>query len=335
MKSLDRDDIFLEQVKLLEISLSKRSSIYSISSNTSSSRDLEMFDKVTQTDNSILNESIQGSNTSSIPQLPPIPVPPSLPSSGATTPGPPPPPPPPGPVGPPSGPPGPPPPPGPPGCPPGPPGSPPGPPGPPGCPPGPPGCPPGPPGAPPGSPGAMMSKPTRSLSRFSPSKQPKTKLKKIHWNKNQTLLNENSIWSKLDDKKGSEDRDKLYELINSISINEVLEKIVIEESKDSKLGIVTTAEEIKCFSIVKTIIAMSSKIKNTDLDRVGYKDYKGFFNIVIDNTPRKPICYFKLNQNKKLIGIGEEEFDIGNVSVKSITKFKRLLTDSALSSLSE
>ena len=130
-------------------------------------------------------------------------------------------------------------------------------------------------------------------------------------------------------------RDKLYELINSISINEVLEKIIIEESKDSKLGIVTTSEEIKCFSIVKTIIAMSSKIKNTDLDRVGYKDYKGFFNIVIDNTPRKPICYFKLNQNKKLIGIGEEEFDIGNVSVKSITKFKRLLTDSALSSLIE
>ena len=171
-----------------------------------------MFDKETQTDNSISNDSIQDLNTASIPQLPP--PPPLPPSSGATSPGPPPPPPGPqtGPAGPPPGPPGPPPPPGPPGSPPGPPGCPPGPPSPPGCPPGPPG-PPGCPPGPPGPPGALMSKPTRSLSRFSPSKQPKAKLKKIHWNKNSTSPNENSIWSKLDDKEGSEERDKLYELL--------------------------------------------------------------------------------------------------------------------------
>ena len=78
---------------------------------------------------------------------------------------------------------------------------------------------------------------------------------------------------------------------------------------------------------------MSSKIKNTDLDRVGYRDYKGFFNIIVDDKARNTICYFKLNDNKKLMGIDGEEYDIGNVSVKSITKFRRHLTDSALSSL--
>tara|TARA_A100001015_G_scaffold310765_1_gene412752 strand:- start:73 stop:1113 length:1041 start_codon:yes stop_codon:yes gene_type:complete len=128
-------------------------------------------------------------------------------------------------------------------------------------------------------------------------------------------------------------RDKIFNLINSISLNNTVDRIKVEESKDSKSGIVTTAEELKCFSIVKTIIAMSSKIKNTDLDRVGYRDYKGFFNIIVDDKARNTICYFKLNDNKKLMGIEAEEYDIGNVSVKSITKFRRHLTDSALSSL--
>ena len=124
-----------------------------------------------------------------------------------------------------------------------------------------------------------------------------------------------------------------FNLINSISLNNTVDRIKVEESKDSKSGIVTTAEELKCFSIVKTIIAMSSKIKNTDLDRVGYRDYKGFFNIIVDDKARNTICYFKLNDNKKLMGIEGEEYDIGNVSVKSITKFRRQLTDSALLSL--
>ena len=87
-------------------------------------------------------------------------------------------------------------------------------------------------------------------------------------------------------------RDKIFNLINSISLNNTVDRIKVEESKDSKSGIVTTAEELKCFSIVKTIIAMSSKIKNTDLDRVGYRDYKGFFNIIVDDKARNTICYF-------------------------------------------
>ena len=125
-------------------------------------------------------------------------------------------------------------------------------------------------------------------------------------------------------------RDKVYGLINSISLNDTVERIKVEESKDSKSGIVTTSEELKCYSVVKTIIAMSSKIKNTDLDRVGYRDYKGSFIVIVDNTPRKPICYFKLTDTKKVLGIGDEEFDMGGVSVKSIIKFRRSLTDSAL-----
>ena len=87
--------------------------------------------------------------------------------------------------------------------------------------------------------------------------------------------------------------DKIFDLINSISISESLEKIRISESKDSKSGIFTTAEELRAFNIVKTIIAMSSKIKNDQLDRISFRDFKGFFTVLADNSQRKSICYFK------------------------------------------
>ena len=42
----------------------------------------------------------------------------------------------------------------------------------------------------------------------------------------------------------------------------------------------------------------------------------------IKSPDRILTSYFKLNDNKKLMGIEGEEYDIGNVSVKSITKFR-------------
>lgn len=127
--------------------------------------------------------------------------------------------------------------------------------------------------------------------------------------------------------------DKIFALINSISISDAVEKIRISESKDSQSGIFTTAEELRSFNIVKTIIAMSSKVKNDQLDRISFRDYKGFFSVLVDNSQRKHICYFKLSSTKKIIIIGKDEHEIQSVSVKEITKFKKQLVDSAISEL--
>ncbi len=127
--------------------------------------------------------------------------------------------------------------------------------------------------------------------------------------------------------------DKIFNLINSISISEALEKIRISESKDSQSGIFTTAEELRSFNIVKTIIAMSSKIKNDQLDRISFRDYKGFFTVLVDNSQRKSICFFKLSSTKKVLKIDQDEFEIDAVSVKEITKYKRQLVDSAIKEL--
>ena len=124
--------------------------------------------------------------------------------------------------------------------------------------------------------------------------------------------------------------DRIYNLINSISLGETLEKIKIAESKDSSDGILTTSEELKSLDIIKTILAMSSKIDNKDIDRIGYRDYKGFFKILVDNMPTKEICYLKLNSAKKSIVINKEEFIIDDVSAKSITKHKSKIVNSSI-----
>ena len=74
---------------------------------------------------------------------------------------------------------------------------------------------------------------------------------------------------------------------------------------------------------------MSSKVKVSDLDRITYRDYKGFFSILVDNNQRKTICAFKLSETKKILFVGSEEYSIENVDVKTITNFKREISDSA------
>ena len=83
---------------------------------------------------------------------------------------------------------------------------------------------------------------------------------------------------------------KITELINSISIKGVYERMVINEAKLNSSGIITTDEEYKAFNVIKTILAMSSKFNNKDLDRIGFRDQKGSFKILIDDNQKKCIC---------------------------------------------
>lgn len=125
-------------------------------------------------------------------------------------------------------------------------------------------------------------------------------------------------------------RKRIFKLVNSISLEQALDKVRMKESKNSKSGIVTTREEIKASQIVKTILAMSSKIKNDDLDRISYKDYKGQFKIIIDNMPSKQICFFIINKFKNSLVIKDKEFQLNAISSKEITKYKRFIVKEAI-----
>ncbi len=123
--------------------------------------------------------------------------------------------------------------------------------------------------------------------------------------------------------------DRLFELINSASIENAIEKVKFLEGKSSKSGVYTSSNELKAFQIIKTILALNPKLKN-HVDRVNYKDYKGQFKIVVDDMPSKEICHLKLSDSIKKIEFGKDSFILGKVSAPEIAKYKKKLVDEAL-----
>lgn len=61
----------------------------------------------------------------------------------------------------------------------------------------------------------------------------------------------------------SEKISDIHKLVNSISLQEAVEQIKVIEGENSKSGVYTTSTEINAFQIVKTILAIHSKIKMT------------------------------------------------------------------------
>ena len=96
---------------------------------------------------------------------------------------------------------------------------------------------------------------------------------------------------------------RLSELINSFSLQRSVEKIKAMEGKQSASGIYTTAEELKAYQIIKTILVMNPRIKPHS-DRI--KDYKGQFKIVFDGMPSKEVCNLTLTNSLKRIAIGRK-----------------------------
>lgn len=122
-------------------------------------------------------------------------------------------------------------------------------------------------------------------------------------------------------------------LVNSISIKTALDRIIQKEISESNSGIITTVEEIKAYNVIKTILAMSSKIKPADLERITYRDLKNSFLIIVDDKQTKNICSLVFKEKLKAIDISGNRFELDDVSVSSITKLKKELTESALSNL--
>tara|TARA_R110000772_G_scaffold232059_1_gene343305 strand:- start:241 stop:1275 length:1035 start_codon:yes stop_codon:yes gene_type:complete len=134
-------------------------------------------------------------------------------------------------------------------------------------------------------------------------------------------------------KASSKNLTQIRELLNSMSLKQALDRVVQKEISSSNSGIITTEEEKKSFNVIKTIIAMSSKIKNSDLDRVGYRDLKGFFSIIVDDNQNKKICALRLKENSKVLEIAGKKYDLSDTSVTSIIAHKKELVESTLRNL--
>ena len=125
---------------------------------------------------------------------------------------------------------------------------------------------------------------------------------------------------------------RLRKLLNSVSLQNSIEKIKVTEGKQSTSGIVTTAEELKAYQIIKTILVMNPRLKPHN-ERLGYKDYKGQFKIMVDDMPSREVCHLILNSSSKTIVIDNISYELDKVSTITLSKYKKKLVDSALKNI--
>ena len=126
---------------------------------------------------------------------------------------------------------------------------------------------------------------------------------------------------------------QVSDLINSISLRSAVELVSQNESDSRSSGIITTEEELRSYNIIRTVLAMSSKIKNDQMARITYRDYKSLFKVLVDDNQQKTIATLELNSSKKKIWIEDICYDLEDTSAVSITKFKRELIEAAIVAL--
>jgi len=138
------------------------------------------------------------------------------------------------------------------------------------------------------------------------------------------------IYQKMGGKKATEKVNKrIRKLINSVSLQNSIEKIKFLEGKQSSSGIVTTAEELKAYQIIKTILVMNPRLK-VHTERFSYKDYKGQFKIMVDEMPSKEVCHLVLSSSTMNIVIDNIPYNLDKVSTLELSKYKKKLVDAAL-----
>jgi hypothetical protein len=117
---------------------------------------------------------------------------------------------------------------------------------------------------------------------------------------------------------------KIRDLINANAIQEALPKVIEAESKNGSI-VITTAEELKIYHSVKTILINS--IKKLDVSRITYRDQKNSFNILVDDNNKKIIAKITDSRNKYFIEVNGDKQEINGI--ESIVAVKKQLIDCA------
>ena len=123
----------------------------------------------------------------------------------------------------------------------------------------------------------------------------------------------------------SNKKDKIRDLINSVSVKTALDELIIREAENSNTGIITTEEELKIYHSIVTVLATDRDIDNA---RISYIDKAKLFSVVIDNRERgKTICTIHTNSRGSFIKIENEKFEV--TDIQSIVDIKKELITSA------
>ncbi|MEY4658972.1 MAG: hypothetical protein RJB36_738, partial [Bacteroidota bacterium] len=127
--------------------------------------------------------------------------------------------------------------------------------------------------------------------------------------------------------KSKYNEENMRSLMNSSLFKSLTDKIILHEIKSNSksAGIITTSDELQAYHTIRTLLIQNKKIPN---ERIGYRDQKGTFNIMIDDNQRKIICQLKFTDNSKKIIIENNETPLEHLD--DLLKFKTQLTDKTL-----
>lgn len=134
-----------------------------------------------------------------------------------------------------------------------------------------------------------------------------------------------AIFNRMNGKRLSDQiKSKIREQINSKSIQKALPKVIEEESKNGGL-VITTAEELKIYHAIKTILIHKREI---DADRISYRDQKNSFNILVDDNNKKIICKILSSKNSYSVEINGIKHEVKGI--ESVVALKKMLLDAAM-----
>ncbi len=119
-----------------------------------------------------------------------------------------------------------------------------------------------------------------------------------------------------------ETQGRMINLINSPFLKCMYDKKVLLESTSNSQGVITTESEIQAYHTIRTILIQNKKIPK---ERIGFKDFKGFFNIQIDDSSKKVICKLMFNNSSMKIAIDSNEYILEHID--DILKYKNELTN--------
>jgi hypothetical protein len=95
--------------------------------------------------------------------------------------------------------------------------------------------------------------------------------------------------------------ERLKSALNQEKQLEVAEATKLEETGELVSNIVTTAEELEGFYIVKSILR-----QHVDAKRITFRDAQSYFAILLDNNNRKTICRLYLGASKSYLVVLDE-----------------------------
>jgi hypothetical protein len=118
---------------------------------------------------------------------------------------------------------------------------------------------------------------------------------------------------------------KMINLVNSSFLKSMYEKKVRLESLSNSQGVITTELEIQAYHTIRTLLIQNKKIPN---ERLGYNDFKSFFNIGIDNNAKKVICKLVFSDSKMKMFIDNNEYTLEHID--DVLRHKTELTNRTL-----